>query len=235
MSEIQNRELNLIPVDFDPFGDQAVRALPLTPAQAEVWTAMQLGSEASCCYNQCFVLTLRGPVSAESMQRALQTVVDRHESLRTRFDVDGHTQRVADRMSVSMQFLDLSAQSPESRAAEINKIVTAETQLPFNLEAGPLFRAQLVQETVDSHRLILTASHIVCDGWSSSVLLTVLLTDLARAYAANRLGPCSSNGAIDREGPGCGFIHLTTPRPGCGHSRANGMPSSEVGSCDRSH
>ena len=184
MPEIQNRELNLIPVDFDPFGDQAMRALPLTPAQAEVWTAMQLGSEASCCYNQCFVLTLRGAVSTESMQRALQTVVDRHESLRTTFDVDGHTQRVADRMSVSMQFLDLSAQSPESRAAEINKIVTAETQLPFNLEAGPLFRAQLVQETGDSHRFILTASHIVCDGWSSSVLLA----DLARAYAANRLG-----------------------------------------------
>ena len=184
MSEIQNRDLDLIPVDFDPFADRAVRALPLTPAQTEVWTAIQLGPEASCCYNQCFVLTLRGPVSAESMQRALQTVVDRHESLRTTFDVDGHTQRVADRMSVSLQFLDLSAQTPESRAVEINKIVTAETQLPFNLEAGPLFRAQLVQETADSHRLILTASHIVCDGWSSSVLLT----DLARAYAANRLG-----------------------------------------------
>ena len=107
------------------------------------------GPEASCSYNQCFVLTLRGPVSAESMQRALQTVVDRHESLRTTFDADGHTQRVADRVSVSLQFLDLSTQTPERRAAEINRIVTAETQLPFDLEAGPLFRAQLVLETAD--------------------------------------------------------------------------------------
>ena len=158
--------------------------MPLTPAQAEMWTAIQLGPEASCSYNQCFVLTLRGPVSAESMQRALQRVVDRHESLRATFDADGHTQRVADRVSVSLQFLDLSTQTPERRAAEIDRIVTAETHLPFNLQVGPLFRAQLVHETSDCSRLIFTSSHIVCDGWSSSVLFA----DLAQAYRADRLG-----------------------------------------------
>src|SRR5262245_3442616 len=136
----------LIPVDFDPFADRAVRSLPLTPAQTEMWAAAQLGLEASCSRNQCFVLALRGPVSAESMQRALQTVADRHESLRTTFDADGRTQRVADRVSVSLRLLDLSSHTPDRRAAEIERIVTAETQLPFNLETGPVFRAQLVHE-----------------------------------------------------------------------------------------
>jgi amino acid adenylation domain-containing protein len=174
----------LVPVDFDPFAEQAVSALPLTPAQTEMWTAIQLGHEASCCYNQCFVLKLRGPVSPESMQRALQMVVDRHESLRATFDPDGHIQRVAARVSISLQFVDLSTQTPERRATEIDKIVRAETNLPFDLKVGPLFRAQLVLETPDCQRLIFTASHIVCDGWSSSILFA----DLAQAYRADRLG-----------------------------------------------
>ena len=174
----------LIPIDFDPFADRAVRSLPLTPAQTEMWAATQFGPEASCSLNQCFVLSLRGPVSSESMQRALQTVVNRHESLRTTFEADGRTQIVADSASVSLQLLDLSSLTPERRAAEIERIVTAETHLPFNLEAGPVFRAHLVHEASDCSRLIFTSSHIVCDGWSSSVLFA----DLARAYAADRLG-----------------------------------------------
>src|SRR5262249_55654201 len=49
---------------------------------------------------------------------------------------------------------------------------------------GPLLRAKVVREAADSYCLILTVHHIVCDGWSSSVLLT----DLATSYAADRFG-----------------------------------------------
>src|SRR5262245_40501009 len=188
VSDTQATRPDLIPVDFDPFADRTARVLPLTPSQTEMWTAIQLGPEASCSYNQCFVLALRGPISAESMERALQTVVDRHESLRTTFDPDGCTQRVADRVSVSLKRRDLSSQTPARRAAGIEKVVAAEVRRPFDLERGPLFRAQLVEERANCYRLILTVSHIVCDGWSSGVLFT----DLARAYAADRHGITAS-------------------------------------------
>ena len=41
-----------------------------------------MGDEASCAYNQCFVLRLRGPLSMESMRNARsQQVVERHDAL----------------------------------------------------------------------------------------------------------------------------------------------------------
>ena len=43
---------------------------------------------------------------------------------------------------------------------------------------------RLVCESADLHRLVLTVHHIVCDGWSS----TVLFSDMAAAYAADRFG-----------------------------------------------
>src|SRR4051812_5982 len=52
-----------VPVDFDPFGGASTIALPLTVQQSEVWVESQMGREASCAFNQCFVLHLKGPLS----------------------------------------------------------------------------------------------------------------------------------------------------------------------------
>ena len=49
---------------------------------------------------------------------------------------------------------------------------------------APLWRAPLVREAADSHRLVFTAHHLVCDGWSSAVIFG----DLAAIYAADRFG-----------------------------------------------
>src|SRR5215470_4022646 len=59
MSEIKGADL--VPVDFEPFAETSNVALPLTPQQSEVWVESQMGPEASCAFNQCFVLHLRGP------------------------------------------------------------------------------------------------------------------------------------------------------------------------------
>src|SRR5678809_1385568 len=72
------------PVDFDPFADPSAATLPLTEPQHEMHSAVQMGAEASCAYNQCFVLRLRGPLSLESLGRAMAQVVERHQALRLR-------------------------------------------------------------------------------------------------------------------------------------------------------
>ena len=59
------KEADLVPVDFDPFVDTSIVALPLTVQQSEVWVELQMGREASCAFNQCFVLHLQGPLSVE--------------------------------------------------------------------------------------------------------------------------------------------------------------------------
>ena len=82
------------PVDFDPFADPPV-TLPLTEPQREMYSAVQMGAEASCAYNQCFVLRLRGALSVQSMERALASVVERHEALRVRIVGDGEGQEIS--------------------------------------------------------------------------------------------------------------------------------------------
>src|SRR4028118_2144364 len=67
-----------------PIKDAAERLrLPLTEAQRDLWTVAQLGREASLAYLEAGVLEMRGPLDAALLRRALQTVVHRHEALRS--------------------------------------------------------------------------------------------------------------------------------------------------------
>ncbi|MFO1217390.1 MAG: amino acid adenylation domain-containing protein [Burkholderiaceae bacterium] len=172
------------PVDFDPFADTVGVSLPLTEPQREMYVAAQMGVEASCAYNECFVLRLRGPLSAQSMESALAAVVNRHDALRLRIAGDGQTQEILESVSVALPLVDLSAMSDRELGEEVDRLIDCETHTPFELSAAPLWRAQLVRERVDLHRLIFTAHHLVCDGWSSAVIFD----DLASAYAADRFG-----------------------------------------------
>jgi amino acid adenylation domain-containing protein len=186
----------LRPVDFDPFAPVAnpEPALPLTEPQAEMWAAAAMGREASCSYNQCFAITFRGALRVESLRRALDQAVARHDALRAVIAPDGSGQRILPPFSVEIPLVDVSALGPEARRGEIDRLLERECQTPFDLAEGPLLRAFVVREAAESHRFVLTAHHIVCDGWSSSVLLS----DLGRLYAADcvgipaQLGPASS-------------------------------------------
>jgi amino acid adenylation domain-containing protein len=173
-----------VPVDFDPFVDTSIVTLPLTAQQSEVWVESQMGPEASCAFNQCFVLHLQGPLSVGSMQNALDQVVRRHAALRACFDEEGNKQRILPQGEVKLAFEDVSGIEEKQRQDAIERILDRETGEPFDLANGPLLRAKVVQEAADLYRLILTVHHIVCDGWSSSVLFS----DLAASYAADRFG-----------------------------------------------
>src|SRR3982074_1512999 len=99
---------NLVPVDFDPYGDVSIVALLLTAQQSEVWVESQMGPEASCAFNQCFVLHLQGPLSVEVMQNALDQVMRRHGGLRARFDKEGDKQRILPQGDVKLTLEELS-------------------------------------------------------------------------------------------------------------------------------
>ena len=174
----------LLPVDFDPFADTSDLRLPLTAQQSEVWVESHMGTEASCAFNQCFVLHLKGLLSVASMQNALDKVISRHAALRARFGEEGNEQRISVSGQVKLVFEDLSGQVENQRLDTVERILERETSAPFDLENGPLVRATVIKEAADLHRLILTVHHIVCDGWSSSVLFS----DLAASYAADRFG-----------------------------------------------
>ncbi|HLM68822.1 MAG TPA: condensation domain-containing protein, partial [Longimicrobium sp.] len=55
---------------------------------------------------------------------------------------------------------------------------------PFDLAAGPLFRAALLRLDADEHVLLLNSHHVISDGWSTSVFFR----ELSALYAAHRDG-----------------------------------------------
>src|SRR5881394_1296457 len=95
---------------------QAPRRTPLSLAQRRLWFLEQMEPN-SALYNMQHVARLRGPLEIEALQQALQAVVNRHESLRTRIALrDGEPwQVITDDVRVELPFEDLSNLSSEQR------------------------------------------------------------------------------------------------------------------------
>jgi amino acid adenylation domain-containing protein len=161
--------------------DTSPAEVPLTEAQLEVWLSALMSQEASCAYNESFTLHLRGALSCEVLRRSLQQIVNRHESLRATIDPERHVLQFANRLELQIPFEDLSGRSEPERESRLQGIKQEEAQNAFDLSKGPLVRARLVKLQSQYHALIFTAHHLVCDGWSTNILLGELGT-LYSAY-----------------------------------------------------
>ncbi|CCE09372.1 Amino acid adenylation domain protein [Bradyrhizobium sp. STM 3843] len=157
---------------------------PLTESQLEVWLSDQLSSDASCSYNESVSLHLRGNLDVTALRRALDLVVARHQALRSTFGGEGDRQSFAARLTLEVPTIDLRSLAPQEQESQLHQIIATDAQTPFNLSAGPLVRARLVTLAADHQILIFTAHHIVCDGWSTNVLVD----ELSQAYNATKQG-----------------------------------------------
>lgn len=169
-------------VDYDPFadGETLARVVPATEAQREIWLACQLGGDATLAYNESISLRLRGALDPSRLQAAVQGLVDRHDALRATLGADGQDLFIADRLTLTVPLTTVDAVTPAQRADAIRQLAQEQVDTPFDLERGPLLRAQIVQFDPTEWVLILTAHHIICDGWSFGVLVN----ELAQLYAA---------------------------------------------------
>ena len=79
---------------------------------------------------------------------------------------------------------DLSGLGEADREAAVRRRAGEEARRPFDLSAGPLFRAALLRLGAEDHVLLLSMHHIVSDGWS----MGVLFRELSALYAAYREG-----------------------------------------------
>ncbi|WP_313301522.1 non-ribosomal peptide synthetase [Pseudomonas sp.] len=157
------------------------QALPQSLAQNRLWLTWQLQPQ-SAAYNIPAGLHLRGELDQAALEGALQALVARHESLRTRFsEVDGQAlQHILPAQALHVQRLDLHGLDAQHVAARREQ----EAQQPFDLIQGPLLRVTLARLDDEEHQLWLTLHHIVADGWS----LNILLEEFAQLYAAHCQG-----------------------------------------------
>jgi amino acid adenylation domain-containing protein/non-ribosomal peptide synthase protein (TIGR01720 family) len=152
--------------------------LPQSVAQERLWLQWQL-NPYSVAYNIPTGLRLRGELDEAALQRSLDQLIARHESLRTTFyEQDGRGfQRVHPARAAELRRVDLCGQA-EARAQQLWE---QEAYEPFDLERGPLLRLTLAALSDEEHWLLLTVHHSVADGWS----LNLLLQELAQLYAGD--------------------------------------------------
>ncbi|GAA2442210.1 non-ribosomal peptide synthase/polyketide synthase [Streptomyces glaucus] len=157
------------------------RPLPLSFAQQRLWFLDRL-RPGDARYNSAVALRLTGALDRAALARALELVVERHEALRTTFDEhDGRpAQTVHPAGPVPLPVRDLPAPDARDAADALDAALLAEYSRPFDLRTGPLLRALLLRESDTAHVLLLTAHHIVTDGWS----MGVVLQELCAAYDA---------------------------------------------------
>ncbi|AUI58295.1 non-ribosomal peptide synthetase [Amycolatopsis sp. BJA-103] len=145
-------------------------ALPLSFSQQRLWFLDEFESGGTE-YLSPTALLLRGELDVDALNRTLDFLVARHESLRTTFDaVDGRgVQFVHEPYHVDLPVEDFDENT-----------LVREASRPFELRTGPLLRARLFRRSADEHVLLLVLHHIVTDGWSSGVLAA----ELDDCYAA---------------------------------------------------
>jgi len=152
------------------------RRAPLSAAQARL-EFIDRRDGATAAYTTIGAFRLGGALDPAILERALQAVVDRHESLRTRFVVvDGEpTQVIETAIHAQLDRRDLRGMAAAEQEVFLDCAIRQERQRPFILSSAPLFRALLLAFAEHTHVLILTWHHIVCDAWSYNLFLNELL------------------------------------------------------------
>ena len=166
-----------------------------------MWTAAAMGREANCSYNQCFAFEFHGPLRVESLRAALDSVVARHEALRAVIAPDGTSQTMRAPFSVEMPLHRPVELDSDERGATNSSVcwTWSARRRSTSPRARWCARSSCASRRM-RHRFVLTVHHIVCDGWSSSVLFS----DLGPLYAADcvgipaQLGPAASVSGVRR-------------------------------------
>ncbi len=155
---------------------------PLSPMQQGLLFHAQATPESAMYFVQ-WTCTLQGKLDLAAYQRAWQTIVDHHPSLRALFiweHLDQPLQIVRSRVGVPWTYEDWRAVAPAEQHQRLDQWLQADRQRGFDLSHAPLMRVSLLRMAEETHQLIWSFHHVLLDGWS----IRLLLQDVFRYYAA---------------------------------------------------
>ncbi|WP_293076054.1 non-ribosomal peptide synthetase [Okeania sp. SIO3B5] len=154
---------------------------PLSYAQQRLWFLEKLALSSNA-YNMPLTLNLVGKLDYVALEKSLNEIIARHETLRTTIsEINGTpVQIIQPPFELKVPIIDLSGLTPPEQTSKLQQLLQQENELSFNLEVDPPIRAQLFQLGTTEHILQITLHHIASDGWS----LTVLPQELSAIYTA---------------------------------------------------
>jgi amino acid adenylation domain-containing protein len=151
----------------------------LSFSQSRLWFLSQLDN-MDTTYNVPLALELDGELDVTALRFALDGMVARHETLRSRFDTQAGGPRLT---FAKQQNMPLVPEDCADREAELSVMLVEEAARPFDLKRHPPIRSRLLRLGDRSHVLIITLHHIASDGWS----IGVAVKELSALYAGQNL------------------------------------------------
>lgn len=157
---------------------------PMTFAQELLWRLER--ANPSFAYNVPRAVRLSGDVDAAALERAINALVERHEALRTTFDLqnDEPVQIVHAAAPVQLERIDVSHLPSSDREKVARAHMREKTRALFDLSRDSQLRAWLIRLAADDHVLLLLSHHVSSDGWSGNIIMREL-TALYDAFRTN--------------------------------------------------
>lgn len=173
-------------IQFNPFSPEIERVIHTTNSQQEIWTDCIFGgSDANRAYNLSISLNFNGNLIIKTFEKAVKTLINRHEALRSGFSPDGRFMCIYSDYNIEISRNDFSDLSRVEKESSINKHIKEQVSELFDLVNGPLFRVNLLKTADFETIATLTIHHIVGDGLSIDIILEEL-GELYSAYFENR-------------------------------------------------
>ena len=171
-------ENNLAVISQRPHADPA----QLSFAQQRLWFLHQLEPD-SVAYHMTKRLRLYGSLEVDVLQQTFTAIVERHETLRTRFVATEGTplQIVVPASPFELPLVDISSLAPDQQAERLATVLAETIEQPFDFSRDLMLRAVLVRLSEREHVLQIVLHHIASDGWS----LGILTRELSALYQAH--------------------------------------------------
>ncbi len=162
-----------------------VELLPASSGQRRLWFLDQM-EPGTPLYNIPYLVRLSGPLNLGALERALTSLVGRHETLRTNFMAVGSEPKQVVRSSWQLELPveDLAGFTGQAQQDELRRRTGEEARMPFNLARDLMLRVRLYRLGPTEHALMLVMHHIASDGWS----MAIFYRELGQCYEAFNRG-----------------------------------------------
>lgn len=149
---------------------------PLSHAQKRFWVLSHFAN-GSAAYNVSNAFIIEGELNIDAFRQAFDTVIDRHEILRTVFtESEGEVfQKILPLKSTRFTIEEIDLQNKTNPDAFIKNWMEADSRQAFDLIEGPLLRTTIFREARDKFILVFNIHHIISDGWSKGIFIREIL------------------------------------------------------------
>ncbi|KWT62298.1 non-ribosomal peptide synthetase [Streptomyces albus subsp. albus] len=154
-------------------GSALAEVWPLSPLQEGMLFHAGFDAQGPDVYVIQRTLTIDGPLDPARWRASWQALLARHAALRASFHrrrSGEAVQLISREAALPWRETDLSHLPEAGALAEVRRLAAEECAERFDPGVAPLLRLLLVRLGPDRHVMVLTAHHILLDGWSMPIL-----------------------------------------------------------------